>query len=164
MRSIIYLVLRYCLLLALVPILFAANGPGSPDRSAAIPRIQQPPTLEDFLTMEPSPRIAGKMARIEGFRQWTPHDGQPVSQRTIAYLAYDDKNFYAVFVCFDNEPCKILAHLVHRDDILDDDFVDIWIDSFHYHHRAYEFVDYPLGLLGVAFATVNSKDFSFDTV
>src|SRR5438445_7556507 len=99
MRSIIYLVLRYCLLLALVPILFAENGPGSPDRSAAIPRIQQPPTLEDFLTMEPSPRIAGKMARIEGFRQWTPHDGQPVSQRTIAYLAYDDKNFYAVFVC-----------------------------------------------------------------
>src|SRR2546427_3133273 len=49
-------------------------------------------TIEDFLTMEASPRMAGKMARIEGFRQWIPHDGEPVSQRTVAYLGYDSKD------------------------------------------------------------------------
>src|SRR2546422_10919197 len=72
------------------------------DRSVTIPRMEQAPTIEDFLTMEPSARMAGKMARIDGFRQWIPHDGEPVSQRTVAYLGYDSKNFYAVFVCFDN--------------------------------------------------------------
>jgi len=144
----------------------ADDGPviGTSDRSATIPRMERPPTIEDFLTMEPSPRLAGKMARIEGFRQWIPHDGEPVSQRTVAYLGYDSKNFYAVFVCFDKEPGKIRAHLGHRDDIWDDDFVDVWIDSFHDHRRAYEFVVNPLGLQGDGLATDNNEDFSFDTV
>ena len=29
-----------------------------------------------------------------------------LSQRTEAYLGYDDKNLYAIFICFDNEPQK----------------------------------------------------------
>jgi uncharacterized protein DUF5916 len=164
MKLIIWVVLFYSLVVALVPVLFAENTPSSSDRSATIPRMQQPPTLEDFVTMEPSPRMAGKMARIEGFRQWIPHDGDPVSQRTVAYLGYDEKNFYAVFVCFDKEPGKIRAHLGHRDDIWDDDFVDVWIDSFHDHRRAYEFVVNPLGVQGEGLATDNNEDFSFDTV
>ena len=134
------------------------------DHSVTIPRVDQPPAIEDFLTMDPSPRMAGKMARVEGFRQWIPHDGQPVSQRTVAYLAFDSKNFYAVFICFDNEPNQIRAHLGHRDDIWDDDFVDIWIDSFHDHRRAYEFVVNPLGLQGDGLATDSNEDFSFDTL
>ena len=165
MKRFIRLVLFYSLLGTLIPVLLAENRPPlNSDRSATIPRMQQPPTLEDFATMEPSPRMAGKMARIEGFRQWIPHDGDPVSQRTVAYLGYDDKNFYAVFVCFDNEPGKIRAHLGHRDDIWDDDFVDVWIDSFHDHRRAYEFVVNPLGVQGEGLATDNNEDFSFDTV
>src|SRR5882724_13037941 len=124
MKLIIRLVFGYSLLVALIPALLGENRPSvSSDRSANIPRMQQAPVLEDFVTMEPSPRMAGKMARIEGFRQWIPHDGDPVSQRTVAFLGYDDKNFYAVFVCFDNEPGKIRDHLGHRDDIWDDDFV-----------------------------------------
>ena len=164
MKLLTRLTLGYSLLLGLAPVIFAENVPRGSDRSANIPRMQQPPALEDFVTMEPSPRMAGKMARIEGFRQWIPHDGDPVSQRTVAYLGYDDKNFYAVFVCFDKEPGKIRAHLGHRDDVWDDDFVDIWIDSFHDHRRAYEFVVNPLGLQGDGLATDNNEDFSFDTV
>ena len=85
------------------------------ERAVNIPHMQQAPTIEDFLTMEPSPRMAGKMARIEGFQQWIPHEGEPVSQRTVAYLGYDSKNFYAVFVCFDKEPnkCQDKHRLLH---------------------------------------------------
>lgn len=134
------------------------------DRSVTIPRLEQAPNIEDFLSMEPGPRMAGKMARVEGFRQWTPHDGDPASQRTVAYLGYDSKSFYAVFVCFDREPGKIRAHFGRRDDIWDDDFVDVWIDSFHDHRRAYEFVVNPYGLQGDGLATDANEDFSFDTV
>src|SRR5438874_5987851 len=154
------------LMLVFTSVIFGddASALRSSDRSVTIPMMTQPPTLEDYVTMEPSPRMAGKMARIEGFRQWIPHDGEPASQRTVAYLGYDSKNFYAVFTCFDKEPGKIRAHLGHRDDIWDDDFVDLWIDSFHDHRRAYEFVVNPLGLQGDGLATDSNEDFSFDTV
>lgn len=154
------------LLLALASVSLADDPPiiRTSDRSVIIPHMEQAPTIEDFLTMEPSGRMVGKMARIEGFRQWIPHDGEPVSQRTVAYLGFDNKNFYAVFVCFDKEPGKIRAHLGHRDDTWDDDFVDVWIDSFHDHRRAYEFVVNPLGLQGDGLATDNNEDFSFDTL
>src|SRR3989442_422380 len=134
------------------------------DRSVTIPRMEQAPTIEDFLTMEASPRMAGKMARIEGFRQWIPHDGEPVSQRTVAYLGYDSNTYYAVFVCSDKDPDKIREHCGRRDDIWDDDFVDVWIDSFHDHRRAYEFVVNPMGLQGDGLAPDKSEDLSFDPV
>ncbi|MCG6920853.1 MAG: hypothetical protein LJF15_07190, partial [Acidobacteria bacterium] len=60
--------------------------------SLHIPRIEKAPSLEDFASMEPSTPLARSMARVEGFRQWRPRDGQPASQRTEAYLGYDDSN------------------------------------------------------------------------
>ena len=153
-----------CWFVLMLGVLLSANEIPLNSRSVNIPHVEQPPRLEDYITMEPNPAVAGKMARIEGFRQWIPHDGEPVSQRTVVYLGYDDKNFYAVYVCYDNEPSKIRAHLGRRDDIWDDDFADIWIDSFHDHRRAYEFVVNPFGVQGDGLATDSNEDFSFDTV
>jgi hypothetical protein len=42
------------------------------------------------------------MLKVEDFRQKMPGDGQPVSLPTTAYLSFDDKNLYAVFVCTDD--------------------------------------------------------------
>jgi hypothetical protein len=39
------------------------------------------------------------MLKIDDFRQRQPGDGVPVSRKTAAWIGYDDKNFYAVFVC-----------------------------------------------------------------
>ena len=64
------------------------------------------------------------------FRQWRPGDGSPSTQKTVAYLGYDSKNLYVVFVCFDTEPGKIRAHLTRRDQAFNDDFVDVWLDTF----------------------------------
>ena len=71
--------------------------------------------------MEPAPAWQGKLAKVEGFTQRVPTDGAPISQRTEVYLGYDDKNLYAIFVCFDNEPRKIRARLSRREDVFDDD-------------------------------------------
>ncbi len=84
-----------------------------------IPRVSSPPQLEDFLDMKPSPAWEDKLAKIDRFTQRTPSDGQPVSQRTEAYLGYDDKNLYAIFICFDSEPGKIRARLSRREDVFD---------------------------------------------
>jgi len=130
-----------------------------------IPRVSSPPQLEDFLDMKPSPAWADKLAKIDRFTQRTPSDGQPVSQRTEAYLGYDDKNLYAIFICFDSEPGKIRARLSRREDVFDDDSVELMLDTFHDHRRAYAFFSNPLAVQADALWTEGQEwDFSFDTV
>jgi hypothetical protein len=138
-----------------------------------IPRLSGTPALEDFLAMKPAGEIASGMSKVTGFVQRNPHDGEPASQRTEAYLGYDEKNLYAVFVCFD-EPGKVRARMSRREDIFDDDNVEIMLDTFHDRRRAYAFQTNPLGVQWDAIWTevphadssgsTNNFDPSFDTV
>ena len=130
-----------------------------------IPRVSTPPKLEEFLDMRPSPAWEGKLAKVDRFIQRVPSDGQPVSQRTEAYLGYDSKNLYAIFICFDSEPRKLRARLSRRDDLIDDDSVEIMLDTFNDHRRAYTFLSNPLGIQADGLWTEGQGfDFSFDTV
>ena len=58
--------------------------------------------------MKPEGQAAREMAKVIGFVQRNPHDGAKVSEETEAYLGYDQKNLYVVFVCFD-DPKKVRA-------------------------------------------------------
>src|SRR4051794_3373786 len=66
-----------------------------------IPRVNEPPRIEDFLNMEASAAWQQKLAKVEQFRQRIPSDGAPGSEKTDVYLGYDAKNLYVIFVCFD---------------------------------------------------------------
>ena len=57
--------------------------------------------------------VALEMAKVTGFTQRNPHDGEAVSEPTEAYLGYDQKNLYVVFVCFD-DPKKVRARMADR--------------------------------------------------
>lgn len=132
-----------------------------------VPRIDRAPKLEDFSGMAPAPWLEGRMAKITDFVQWVPRDGQPASQRTEAYLAYDHEHLYVVVLCFDTEPEKIRARLSRREDIMRDDRVDLFLDTFHDGRRAYEFTVNPYGVQADATWTErdrNQYDTSFDTV
>jgi hypothetical protein len=139
-------------------------------QTVQIPRISTAPKLEEFLTMEPSPAWRGKLAKIDRFTQRVPSDGAPVSQRTEAYLGYDDKNLYAIFICFDSEPAKLRARLSRREDVFDDDTVEIILDTFYDHRHAYAFNVNALGVQADALWTEgpgsgnDNFDPSFDTV
>jgi len=135
-----------------------------------IPRLTRVPALEDFLGMKPEGEIALQMAKVTGFVQRSPHDGEKVSEETAAYLGYDQKNLYIVFVCFD-DPKKVRARMSRREDILDDDEVAVMFDTFHDRRRAYEFQTTPLGVQWDAVYTEASReeaggnwDTSWDTV
>lgn len=110
------------------------------------------------------------MAKVTGFTQRNPHDGESVSEPTEAYLGYDQKNLYVVFVCFD-DPRQVRARMSRREDIHDDDQVEIMLDTFHDRRRAYAFQTTPLGVQWDAIWTEASRaevngnfDTSFDTV
>ncbi|MGA2376278.1 MAG: DUF5916 domain-containing protein [Candidatus Sulfotelmatobacter sp.] len=122
-----------------------------------IPRLTRAPALEDFLSMNPEGEIALQMARVTGFVQRNPHDGEKVSEETAAYLGYDQKNLYVVFVCFD-DPKKVRARMSPREDIADDDEVAVMFDTFHDRRRAYEFQTTPLGVQWDAIYTEASRD------
>jgi hypothetical protein len=120
---------------------------GPPVRpTVTIPRVDRPPTLEDFLDMKPSPAMDGKLLKLTGFTQRLPRDGDPVSQHTEAYLGYDDDNFYAVFVNFDAEPELIRARMTPRGSFPGDDKIDLFLDTFSDERRGYVFVSNPLGV------------------
>ena len=124
----------------------APNAPSALGPPAiVIPKLSRQPDISDFLTMKAAGDVATQMTRVSGFVQRDPHDGAPVSQRTDAYLGYDEKNLYVVFVCFD-QPGQVRAHEARREDVGDDDTVEVMLDTFHDHRRAYVFQINPLGV------------------
>ena len=143
-----------------------ADTPIKPVASlASIARIDRIPTLEAFLGMQPAPEWAGKLTKLDVFIQANPKDGAPSTFRTEAYLGYDAKNLYVIFICFDSEPGKIRARLARRENIYDDDTVQIMLDTFHDQRRAYSFVINPLGIqLDRLYSESSGMDDSFDTI
>jgi len=113
--------------------------------AVTIPRLERAPRLEDFLSMKPVGEIAAQMAKVTGFTQRNPHDGESVSEPTETYLGYDQKNLYVVFVCFD-DPKKVRGRMSRREDIFDDDQVEIILDTFRDRRRGYAFQTSPLGV------------------
>jgi hypothetical protein len=106
-----------------------------------IPRVSRAPKLSDFLNGVP--REAELV--VNDFRQYMPGDGVPASQPTTAYLSYDDKNLYVVYVCKD-DPKLIRARVAKHDQIMQDDRVLLNIDTFHDRRHMYWFDFNPYGV------------------
>ena len=111
-----------------------------------IPYIDRAPELDDFRGMTASLEIAAMMARIEGFVQREPDNGRPASNDTTVYIAYDNRNIYAIFLAFDSEPELIRANLSPRENVGDDDSVGMLIDTFNDQRTAYGFAATPRGV------------------
>lgn len=130
------------------------------EEAVSIPRLAEPPEIEDFLGREPGyPTL-----ELHDFRQKMPGDGQPVSLPTRAHLGFDDENLYIVFIC-EEERDLIRARRAKREDIDNDDVVAVFLDTFHDRQRAYFFFVNPLGIQQDGFRTEGQQDdVSFDTL
>jgi len=125
-----------------LPLLAAAQV----SEDLVIPFTDQEPELADFAGMRPTEAIRGKMALVTDFIQREPDDGAPSSQRTEVYVAYDKRNFYAVFLAFDDQPELVRANLSPRENIDNDDTVGILLDTFNDQRTGYAFRSSPLGV------------------
>ncbi|MBZ5728332.1 MAG: carbohydrate binding family 9 domain-containing protein [Acidobacteriia bacterium] len=129
-------------------------------KDVRIPKIQARPLLEQFL----NGNSRSDMKRIDDFRQRQPGDGVPVSRKTAAWIGYDEKTFYAVFVC-ESPPGQTRARLSKREDVFNDDVVGVLLDTYHDRQRGYEFFVNPLGVQADAVESEGQNDdFSFDTL
>jgi hypothetical protein len=143
----------------------AAADPPPADPRITVPLLDVEPVLEDFADMRVPAHLEGRLARVEGFIQRTPHDGDPPSQPTEVYLAYDREHLYAVFLAFDDEPQRIRANMLPRGQISREDSVNIMIDTFNDQRRAYVFLATPRGIEADAqYIEGRGFDFSFEAV
>jgi hypothetical protein len=132
--------LRAMLVFALLG-LWSASLAFADEAPLRIPRVSRPPKLADF--MNGTPREAEAVVTV--FKQFDPHDGEPISQPTAAYLSYDSENLYIGWICKD-DPSKIRARIAPRKQIDSDDRVSIAIDTFQDHKHGYWFDTNPYGI------------------
>lgn len=140
--------------------------PNSQHISVIIPRLTAAPTFEDFQDMHPH-GAGTQMLHISDFTQTSPADGNQPTQKTDVYLGYDQTSLYVAWVCFDSEPNKVRAHMGRRENIYDDDFVEITLDTFHDQRHGVVFAANPLGVQADGLWTegsFNNPDNSWDTV
>ena len=78
--------------------------------------------------------------------QREPREGMCATEATEIRILYNDEYLFIGANCSDSSPDKIVANEMRRDEALrNDDFFEIFIDSYHDHRNAFYFVTNPLG-------------------
>jgi hypothetical protein len=101
---------------------------------------------------------------VTGFKTFVPDFGRDMTEETVVYLAYDRRNLYFAFRCFDSRPEKIKAVVTSRDNIRPDDWVCVNLDSFNDQQSLYALYVNPLGIQQDSRFAGGQEDYSVDVV
>jgi len=116
------------------------EGKGSP--SFSVPRLEEPAVIDGRLD-EPA---WSKAARLGGFSEYQPVDSQPASERTEALIWFSPKALHVGIIAHDSVPGSVRATVADRDNIANDDWVRVYLDTFNDRRRAFIFGVNPLGV------------------
>jgi len=86
-------------------------------------------------------------ASTTAFFQQEPNQGQPVSELTEVWVAYDDEALYIAARMHDTHPDSIIARLARRDNDVSSDEFGVGIDSYHDKRNGYYFIVSAAGIL-----------------
>ena len=118
-----------------------------------IPTIQTNREIRAVRTETP-PEIDGKLddacwqnsAKTGELTQFEPQRGEPATQPTTIYVAYDANKLYVAFECFKADMDNLSANQTRRDSFFfSDDHVEVLIDTFLDGRNCYAFALNPLG-------------------
>ena len=129
-----------------------------------IPRAATPPAIDGVLNDEvwqQDPLTLGEWISYNPLRG----DRMPAPLRTEVRIAYDDRNIYFAFHCFDNEPGKIRTTISRRDSAFNDDWIAMSLDSAGTGQTAYHLFVNPSGIQMDALNTsASGEQFDADLV
>lgn len=91
-----------------------------------------------------------------GYVEWRPDVGTDPTERTLMKIAYDDKNLYVAFKCYQADPSTIERRMGRRDDF-PGDWVEINIDSYGDDRTAFSFTASASGVKGDEFISDNGN-------
>jgi hypothetical protein len=111
--------------------------------SVDAPRVEEAEIRVDGALDEP---LWKEAAVLTGFTQFEPSEGAPASERTEVLVFYTPSALYLGIRAHATNPSRIRATLAERDRILQDDHVQILLDTFHDRRRAYALYVNPLGI------------------
>jgi hypothetical protein len=101
----------------------------------------------------------------EGFTQNDPKDGDPSTERTRVWVAYDDKALYVAAFCYDSQPAKIISRLGRRDAQVDSDWFYFSVDPYYDKRSGYLFGVNPAGsITDMVLSNDVNEDESWDGV
>ncbi len=67
--------------------------------------------------------------KFTNFKSFIPDFGKAMPEKTEAYITYDEENMYFAFKCYDSEPDKIVSAIRNRDDIRNEDWICVNLDT-----------------------------------
>lgn len=127
---------RSLLLAGLLLLTAAAARPDESPYTAVPVRFDTPPVIDGRLD-DPAWQAA---ARLDGFRQLEPREGEPATEPTEVFLGFDKENLYIGVRCHDSQPDRIVTTTLTRDsDMGYDDTLQILLDTYHDGRSAFLF-------------------------
>ncbi len=84
---------------------------------------------------------------IGDFLQQEPNEGQPASERTEAWILFDEDNVYVSARCWDTQPERRVANEMRRDtnQLRQNDTFGVLFDTYHDRRNGYFFYANPIG-------------------
>lgn len=123
-------------LFILTSVVFICSPINADTRKIHIQKVDSVPKIDGFLEQA----FWGNITPLTGFVQHDPHNGEPPSEETILYLAFDEGNLYVAVNCLDSEPEKIKGDLTPREtyNLFENDCVVIILDTFFDKRNRYD--------------------------
>ncbi|MEO7539774.1 MAG: carbohydrate binding family 9 domain-containing protein [Pyrinomonadaceae bacterium] len=130
------------------------------DAPAGIPKFEAAPVIDGKLD-----DAAWLNAAIFGdFIQTQPGDNLPPTHPTEYMMGYDSKNLYMAFRVIQDRS-TVRATVARRDNVFNDDYVLVYLDTFNDKRQAYVLLFNPLGIQADGtFNEGNGEDYSVDLV
>ena len=144
--------LATCCLLAALPAVAASTE----DRARLEPRrVATPPTIDGRLDDE---AWQGATLPLTEWLTYNPLNGEKMVQQTEVRAAYDDRFLYFAFHCVDPEPGKVRSTISRRDNMFNDDWVGLSLDSVGNGQQSYDLFINPAGVQGDVLTTPSAGE------
>ncbi len=103
-------------------------------------------------------------ACASGFAETSPGDQIAPPYPSECWVTYDEENLYVALIAYD-DPNAVRVALRERDNIWNDDYFGVMLDTYGDHNWGYEFFVNPLGIQGdLRMFAGGNEDLSYDCI
>jgi hypothetical protein len=106
-------------------------------------RATVPPKIDGLLDDE---LWSTEPLQLDRWMSYNPLRGEPEQQQTKVWIGFDNEAIYFAFRCYDAEPDKIRSTISRRDNVWNDDWVGVSLDSSRAGQIAYHMFVNPSGI------------------
>ena len=118
-------------------------------------RVTTPPTIDGVLD---DAAWQGAALPMSEWLTYNPLNGDRLEQRTEVRAVYDDRYLYFAFHCTDPDPSKVRSNISRRDNMFNDDWVGLSLDSVGNGQSSYDMFVNPAGIQGDILTTPSAGE------